>query len=174
MHLTRILSLHTLSSSSCSKVHCHRLILKKVGLSIHNNYIDEASDKKGKARTLYQRFLAIELLHFLVKRAFKLKQETLYKKLAGYYPLMGQACVTILTYTFANTKNRIKKATAVLNLFIDASKTVKSSPHATELTPEVDEKAAEMAQILKSNIEKFKELRPMKGRVDHLKKLIRA
>ena len=89
---------------------------------------NEDEESKGtKTRTVYQRFLAIELLHFLIKRTYKLKQDTLFKKLSNNYELLGQCSSNILEDVFLNTKNRIKKATSILNLFIDASKTIKQS-----------------------------------------------
>lgn len=79
---------------------------------------EDEEESKGKTRTVYQRFLAIELLHFLVKRTWKLKQQGLYKKLSSNFELLCDCSQTIIDDVFSNTKNRIKKATAVLNLFI--------------------------------------------------------
>jgi len=51
---------------------------------------EENTKKLAGARTLKQRFLAIDLLHFLVKRTRKCQEEVLFRKLGENYHLLGQ------------------------------------------------------------------------------------
>ena len=82
---------------------------------------DEESKKVTGARTLKQRFLAIELLHFLIKRTRKCQEDALFQKLGENYSLLGQCTVTILE-DIDNIKKRLKNSSKILNLFIDAGK----------------------------------------------------
>ena len=83
---------------------------------------------------------------------------------------MTQCCIAILE-DIDNIKHKTKNASKILNLFIDAGKTLKFSPLKKNYAAEVDKRAEEVLKVVQKLSER-KELKQLKERVKHLKKLI--
>lgn len=135
---------------------------------------ESTEEKKSEpigARTLKQRFLAIDLLHFLVKRTRKSNEESLFRKLGDNFALMAQCCTTILE-DINNMKHRVKNASNILNLYIDAGMCIKyNTAIRKNYAAEIDRSTEEIIVIV-NKLSQQKDLKQLKERVKHLKKLI--
>lgn len=123
------------------------------------------------ARTKKQRFLAIDLLHFLIKRTRKNPEVNLFRKLGENFNLLSQCCLTILE-DMENMKHRVKNTSLVLNLFVDAGKCLKYSPLKDNYAAEVD-KCTETLIPVVQKLSEHKELKQLKERVKGLKNMLK-
>ena len=115
--------------------------------------------------------MAIELLHFLIKRTRKSAAESLFRKLGDNFNLLSQCCTTILE-DMDTMKHRVKNSSIVLNLFIDAGKCLKYSPLKDNYAAEVDKCAENLIPVVQKLSEQ-KDLKQLKERVKNLKNLVK-